>query len=247
MEELTTKDAAQAKVLLEAVAEHLGREISVSICQAAILKNDGVVTGSAQIQEEESDDFYEFTEQDYARMLASKKTEVHLKTKKIRDAEAASRRARITKTIIRVQFPDTYILEAKFQPSDTLLSLIDLLKKVISRSELPFYLYTTPPKQRLQDLNKDFYSAGLVPGALIHFSYDMPKGVTEDEWSMILAAPYLRSDVMALRDLHLILKPVTDAGRPESTSFADASQPITEQQSNTKPRKTGSKPKWMKL
>lgn len=72
-------------------------------------------------------------------------------------------------------------------------------------------------------------------------------GVTEDEWSMILAAPYLRSDVMALRDLHLILKPVTDAGRPESTSFADASQHITEQQPNTKPRKTGSKPKWMKL
>lgn len=249
MEELATRDAAQAKVLLEAAAELLGREITVSICQAAIPDNNEAVMGSSQVQEEEPDDFYEFTEQDYMRMLASKKPEVHLKTKKIRDAEAASRRARITKAIIRVQFPDAYIVETKFQPSDTLSALTNFLKNVISRTELPFYLYTTPPKQRLQDLNKDFYTAGLVPGALVHFSYDMPKGATDDEWSEILAAPYLRSDVMALRDLHLVLKPVVaDSGGQENACFAAAQQDTIEQpSSNTRPRKPGSKPKWMKL
>eukprot|EP00250_Pteridium_aquilinum_P031824 c44331_g1_i1 orf=182-934(+) len=246
LEESRAKDAAQAKALLEAAAGHLGREITVSICRAAVSRNDGAHMGSAQRQEEESDDFYEFTQEDYARMVASKKSENYLKTKKIRDAEAASRRARHTKAIIRVLFPDNYILEAKFQPSDSLSSLIDLLKRVISRTDLPFYLYTTPPKQRLQDLKRDFYTAGLVPGAIVHFSYDIPKGVTEDEQQGILAAPYLQSDVMALQDLHLLLTPAVDAESPENTSSAFMEHK-PEQDPNTRPRKSGTKPKWMKL
>ena len=42
--------------------------------------------------------------------------------------------------VIRVLFPDNYILEAKFQASDSLSELIDLLRKVISRPDIPFYL-----------------------------------------------------------------------------------------------------------
>ena len=35
---------------------------------------------------------------------------------------------------------------------------------------------TTPPKKRITDLTKDFYSANLVPGALVRFHYDVPEG-----------------------------------------------------------------------
>lgn len=74
-------------------------------------------------------------------------------------------------------------------------------------------------------------------------------GATEDEQSAILTGPYLRSDVMALRDLHLLLKPATtDADSQDNSSVtAAAPQHVTEQPSSTRPRKTGSKPKWMKL
>jgi tether containing UBX domain for GLUT4 len=41
---------------------------------------------------------------------------------------------------IRVRFPDNHTLEATFQPSDTIQSLIDLLNKVIAQPEKPFYL-----------------------------------------------------------------------------------------------------------
>ncbi len=41
---------------------------------------------------------------------------------------------------MRVRFPDGYILEADFHPSETVQSLMDFLKKVISRPDLPFYL-----------------------------------------------------------------------------------------------------------
>ncbi|KAI5077916.1 hypothetical protein GOP47_0007740 [Adiantum capillus-veneris] len=242
----TTDDAAQAKALLEAAAIHLGREVNVSVRRAALREKDGDASASIQSQEEESDDFYEFTEEDYARMLASKKPETFLKTKKIRDAEEAARRTRLTKSIIRVQFPDNYIVEAKFQPSDSLLTLIDLLKKVISRVDVPFDLYTTPPKQTLQDMKKDFYSLGLVPGALVYFSYNLSKGFSEEEQSRILSTPYLQSDVMALKDLHLSIAPVTRTESPGNTPAAFNQQRM-EQQSNKRPGKLGLKPKWMKL
>lgn len=35
---------------------------------------------------------------------------------------------------------------------------------------------TTPPKQRIKDASVDLYSAGFAPGAIVYFSYDMPKG-----------------------------------------------------------------------
>eukprot|EP00249_Psilotum_nudum_P009805 c22164_g2_i1 orf=160-1050(+) len=198
-------------------------------------------------KEEEPDDFYDLTPSDYARLMANKKEDIFLKTRKIRDEEAAARRALITTAIMRVQFPDNYILEAQFQSSDKIMQLVELLKKVVSRSELPFYLYTTPPKERLNDLNQDFYSAGLTPGALVYFSYDLPKGTTEEELE-IAEGPYLCNEVMDLQDLHLLSTPVCVATEQDTQvdtqKLPDVAPP---EPSNPKPKKTGLKPKWMKL
>jgi hypothetical protein len=42
--------------------------------------------------------------------------------------------------IIRVQFPDNYVLEAAFLPTDQLTLLVDLLQKVILHPDARFYL-----------------------------------------------------------------------------------------------------------
>ncbi|RZR89740.1 hypothetical protein BHM03_00017535 [Ensete ventricosum] len=104
----------QAKVL--AVQKELGREIRVFTNTTASRKPDDV-SASATAQSQV------------------------LKTRKIREAEAAVRRARITK------------------------SLMDFVSD------------TTPPKERIKDTSKDFYSAGFAPGAIVYFSYDLPKGL----------------------------------------------------------------------
>lgn len=39
-----------------------------------------------------------------------------------------------------------------------------------------WFLDTTPPKERIKDTSKDFYSAGFAPGANVYFSYDLPNG-----------------------------------------------------------------------
>lgn len=36
-------------------------------------------------------------------------------------------------------------------------------------------LDTTPPKQQIKDMSKDFYSLGFAPGAIVYFSYDIQK------------------------------------------------------------------------
>lgn len=147
--------------------EKLGREIRVFETTGLSDMSNGASTS------EEPDDFYDFTAEDYYRLLSTKKEDKFLKTRKIREAEEAARRSRSTKAVIRVRFPDNHTLEATFHPSETIQTLVDLLMKVAAR---PFYLYTTPPKQQIKDTSQDFYSAGFVPGAIVHLSYDLPRG-----------------------------------------------------------------------
>jgi len=35
---------------------------------------------------------------------------------------------------------------------------------------------TTPPKKIMKDMSQNFYDAGFCPGAIVYFSYDVPKG-----------------------------------------------------------------------
>ncbi|KAB2602572.1 tether containing UBX domain for GLUT4-like [Pyrus ussuriensis x Pyrus communis] len=125
--------------------------------------------------EESADEFYDFTPEDYYRIQRTRqKQDKFLKTQKIREAEDAKRRSKITKAVIRVRFPDNRTVDATFHPSDKIQSLVDYLRKVGARPELPFYLFTAPPKQVLRDMSQDFYSAGFVPGAVVHLSYGAP-------------------------------------------------------------------------
>ncbi|XP_020253374.1 plant UBX domain-containing protein 1 isoform X2 [Asparagus officinalis] len=167
-------DPEEAKAKLSSVSRELGHEIRVFTNPATSETSNAASASSV----EEPDDFYDFTPEDYYRVMSDKlgaQSQV-LKTRKMREAEIAARRARITKAVIRVRFPDNYILEIKFNPSEKILSLMNLLGKVVARPDLPFYIYTTPPKERIKDMSKDFYSAGFVPGAIVYFSYDVPKG-----------------------------------------------------------------------
>ncbi|RHN63985.1 hypothetical protein MtrunA17_Chr4g0064241 [Medicago truncatula] len=124
----------------------------------------------------ETDEFYELTDNDYYKLLSTKKEDKVLKTRNLREAEVAACRPRITKAIIRVRFPDNHTLEATFNPSETIQSLVDLLNKVIAQPEKPFDLYTTTPKKKLiKDVSQDFYTAGFCPGAIVYFSYDVSK------------------------------------------------------------------------
>lgn len=215
-------EEASAKAKLLYVANELGHEIRVFINTAT----SGSSNGTSALPNDEPDDFYDFTPEDYYRSIANKlgaQSQV-LKTRKIREAEAVARRARVTKAVIRVRFPDNYILEAKFKSSEEIQKLVDLLRKVIARPDLPFYLYTTPPKEQIKDFSKDFYSAGFVPGAIVYFSYNLPK---ESELAAAASAhPYLREDILSLNGLDFSCEQSnpnnSDLERPTTVASYDA-------------------------
>ncbi|GFY87270.1 plant UBX domain-containing protein 1 [Actinidia rufa] len=189
---------------------------------------------------EEPDDFYEFTAEDYYRIHATRKLDKLLKTRKIREAEEAACRSSITKAVIRVRFPDNYTLEATFHPSEAIQNLVDLLKKVVAQPELPFYIYTTPPKKQVQDMSQDFFAAGFVPGAIVYFSYDLPRG--DDNVSP--SGPFLREDVLSLKDLEFMPEQAEPAEVAPEPVLSNPSPAVPERKRTDK--KTV-KPKWLKL
>ncbi|XP_057766977.1 plant UBX domain-containing protein 1 [Salvia miltiorrhiza] len=224
-----------AKGRLAAAREKYGRDIRVYETSLAS------ATPSNVSDMEETDEFYEFTAEDYFRVSATKKEDKYLKTKKIRDAEEAARRSRMTKAGVKVRFPDNLTLEASFHPSETMQALFDLLTKVVARPDLPFYLYTTPPKKQIKDLSQDFYSAGFVPGAIVYFAYEVPKG---DDGAY--TGPSLQEEVVSLQGLEL----VAQQEAPEPTPEAAATSPsVVPEQTEQKPseKKKMVKPKWLKM
>ncbi|XP_027351807.1 plant UBX domain-containing protein 1 [Abrus precatorius] len=237
----TDMDTETAKAKLAAVKERFGREIHVFETSALSSTSNAALSNG-----EETDDFYEFTAEDYYRLLAAKKEDKFLKTRKIREAEEVARRSSITKAVIRVRFPDNHTLEGTFHPSETVQSLIDLLSKVIAQPEQPFYIYTTPPKKVIHDLSQDFYNAGFCPGAIVYFSYNVPKG---DGTVVDQNGPYLQEEILSLKDLNVAddqgqqseAEPVQSAPEP-----VEATRPPPVEERKPAEKKIV-KPKWLKM
>ncbi|CAM8980621.1 unnamed protein product [Rhodiola kirilowii] len=226
------------KAKFAAVKEELGRDVTI------FETSKPSVAPPKESSDDEMDDFYELTPADYFRISATKKEDKFLKTRKIREAEEAARRSRITKSTIKVRFPDNITLETTFNPSETCQSLMDLLSKAIAHPELPFYLYTTPPKKQIKDLSQDFYSAGFIPGAIVYFSYDASKG---DIPEGAVSSPYLKEDIMSLKDLEPILEEPAKPDEPPP-----APEPVTTSTEPVAPARKpiGNKsvrPKWLKM
>ncbi|XP_052729485.1 plant UBX domain-containing protein 1 isoform X7 [Vigna angularis] len=225
-------EAATKQIKLDALKERAGREIRVFETYVSSSSNSA-------LSNEVTDDFYEFTAEDYHRLLAAKKEDKFLKTRKIREAEEAARRSEMTKAIIRVRFPDNHTLETTFHPSETVQSLIDVLTKVIVLPEQPFYIYTTPPKKIMKDMSQNFYDAGFCPGAIVYFSYDVPKGNT---------GPYLQEDILSLKELHA----ANDQGQQSEPLVQSEPEPaVATHPPPVEQRKPAEKklvkPKWLKM
>ncbi|KAK9052365.1 hypothetical protein SSX86_028994 [Deinandra increscens subsp. villosa] len=229
---------------LAAAKQQYGREIRV------FETTTSSQTSNEASDYEEPDEFFEFTAEDYYRILATKKEDKFLKTRKIREAEEAARRSKVTKAVIRVRFRDNHTLEAIFHPSETIQSLIDLLKQVLSQPGLPFYIYTAPPKKQIKDMSQDFFSAGFVPGAIVYFAYDQSKGqcLIHSDGDVDTSGPYLKEDVMSLKGLELIpeqVKPEVDQATTTGSVAATAPAPVQERKPAADKKMV--KPKWLKM
>lgn len=125
------------------------------------------------------DAFFEVTMDDVRRRLAQLESErkcledAPLVTKALREAQAKAKLERYPKVALRVRFPDRYILQGFFRPSETVADLRDFVRSHLGNPALPFYLFIAPPKTVLDD-SLTLFQANLFPTALVHLGTDGP-------------------------------------------------------------------------
>eukprot|EP00041_Stephanoeca_diplocostata_P008900 m.133123 g.133123 ORF g.133123 m.133123 type:complete len:559 (-) comp17527_c0_seq1:161-1837(-) len=130
-----------------------------------------------------SDDFYNLTSMELSRMLKECRTtyspsEQPLLTRALRQKLADEKEAKYKHARIRVYFPDDYILEASMHPKETIHALMQCVRECLENPSAKFYLYTTPPKRTLPDMDDTatLSSMGLVPNANVRLGFHGGEG-----------------------------------------------------------------------
>ncbi|XP_064595711.1 tether containing UBX domain for GLUT4-like [Liolophura sinensis] len=127
------------------------------------------------------DDFFEVTVADVKILLSSYQKNLEamddqpLQTQAMRRNEAIQRLNKYQRVVIRIQFPDKWILQALFRPRETVFAVQKFVKEHLEDKSIPFHLYTSPPKQVLKDITKNLLEAKLVPATVIYFSSEVKK------------------------------------------------------------------------
>ncbi|XP_048653007.1 tether containing UBX domain for GLUT4 isoform X2 [Marmota marmota marmota] len=129
------------------------------------------------------DEFFEVTVDDVRRRLAQLKSErkrleeAPLVTRAFREAQMKEKLERYPKVVLRVLFPDRYILQGFFRPSETVGDLRDFVRSHLGNPQLPFHLFVAPPRTVLDDHTLTLFQANLFPAALVHFGAEEPTGL----------------------------------------------------------------------
>uniref|UniRef100_A0A2I3RXN6 ASPSCR1 tether for SLC2A4, UBX domain containing n=1 Tax=Pan troglodytes TaxID=9598 RepID=A0A2I3RXN6_PANTR len=213
------------------------------------------------------DEFFELTVDDVRRRLAQLKSErkrleeAPLVTKAFREAQIKEKLERYPKVALRVLFPDRYVLQGCFRPSETVGDLRDFVRSHLGNPELSFYLCTfflptggcsahTRPLSPPPSLQ-----ANLFPAALVHFGAEEPAGVYLEPGLLEHAISPSAADVLVARYMSRA------AGSPSPLPAPDPapkSEPAAEEGALVPPepipgtaqpvkRSLGKVPKWLKL
>ncbi|KAG8446384.1 hypothetical protein GDO86_014006 [Hymenochirus boettgeri] len=126
------------------------------------------------------EDFFEVTVDDVRRRFAELRSErqrleeAPLMTKALREAQMKEKLEKYPKVVLRVLFPDRYILQGFFHPTEKVSAVKEFVRIHLEDSQIPFYLFTTPPRIEL-DNAQTLFQANLFPAALVHFGSMMQR------------------------------------------------------------------------
>ncbi|XP_014720044.3 tether containing UBX domain for GLUT4 isoform X2 [Equus asinus] len=208
------------------------------------------------------DEFFEVTVDDVRRRLAQLKSErkrleeAPLVTKAFREAQMKEKLERYPKVVLRVLFPDRYILQGFFRPSETVGDLRDFVRSHLGNPELPFHLFIAPPKTILDDHTMTLFQANLFPAALVHFGAEVPTGLYLEPRLLEHTISPSAADVLVAKCMSRA--PGTPPPLPAPDPAPLESKPAAEEQAVGPPelspgtaqpvrRDLGKVPKWLKL
>jgi len=124
-------------------------------------------------QDDLPDDFFEVTHDDVILMYQDLKGRIaDIENRPLETAALRERRkkeTRYSKCVIRICFPtDGLFLQGTFSPQETVSAVHAFVRSFLRDPNIPFYLYTTPPKEILKQ-SDTLVEKKLVPAAVIHF------------------------------------------------------------------------------
>ncbi|KAG7199454.1 hypothetical protein KM043_014080 [Ampulex compressa] len=144
---------------------------------------DALVFNQAEVQaipkDELPDNFFDLTVEDAKVLLRDAKRrreeleEAPLLTDALRkqnqDKQISEYLIKYRHTVIRIQFPDQFVLQGLFGALEPVQTIKDFLKEYLNDPQSEFTIYTTPPKHIL-DTNARLIDENLVPSAVVYYS-----------------------------------------------------------------------------
>ncbi|KAL0270550.1 UNVERIFIED_CONTAM: hypothetical protein PYX00_007925 [Menopon gallinae] len=220
------------------------------------------------IVEDIPDDFYELTVSDAklllrdAKQLCADLENAPLMTSAQRELEKNKKILSLLnqykKTVLRIKFPDRTVLQGTFSSVEKVANVEKFVASYLQNPDSQFYLYTTPPKERLKS-DSNLLECNCVPCAVLYF------GLTSEAPE---AKHYLRSDVLekfsspsaaaltAYQSRGLFLSPKKNAKETANVETVRSNASIPEPSTSTssqdgQPQEQGSSPpfkvpKWFK-
>ncbi|NWI66760.1 UBXN6 protein, partial [Todus mexicanus] len=120
-------------------------------------------------------DFYNLTAEEIKREQRLRTEAVEkasmLRTRAMREKEEQREMRKYNYTLLRVRFPDGYILQGTFYARESLSALYSFVREALRDDWLPFELLG-PGGLKLTDENLAFNECGLVPSALLSLAWD---------------------------------------------------------------------------
>ncbi|XP_010131238.1 PREDICTED: UBX domain-containing protein 6, partial [Buceros rhinoceros silvestris] len=121
------------------------------------------------------DDFYNLTAEEIKREQRLRTEALEkasmLRTRAMREKEEQREMRKYNYTLVRVRFPDGYILQGTFYARESLSVLYNFVREALREDWLPFELLG-PGGLKLTDENLAFNECGLVPSALLTLAWD---------------------------------------------------------------------------
>ncbi|XP_078081851.1 tether containing UBX domain for GLUT4 isoform X2 [Mustelus asterias] len=212
--------------------------------------------------EELPDEFFQVTIDDVRKRFAQLKSErrrleeAPLLTKSMRDSHMKEKTERYPKVVLRVQFPDRYVLQGFFRPLETVGALIEFVKMHLIDPEMLFYLFKTPPKVILDDPTTTLFEASLFPAALVHFGSEVrmdcylceeflksPTSISQADLTVTSCIPRLATPSTSSLTSEAAIHPPAKGGEKDEVR----KQPVTDAASSRSvPADPSKVPKWFK-
>ncbi|OCT60446.1 hypothetical protein XELAEV_18046471mg [Xenopus laevis] len=214
--------------------------------------------------QELSEDFFEITVDDVRRRFAELRSErqrlqeAPLVCKAIRDRQMQEKLERYSKVVLRVLFPDRYILQGYFHPTETVGAVKEFVRSHLEDSNMQFYLFITPPRTELKDDFQTLFQVYLFPAALIHFGSQIKRDHFLSGQLLKAAMSPSQADIVVARAMPHVPSasgstaqedfaglPVGENLKTENTIERKKGSNVEAQQSDQ--RDLGKVPKWLKL